>query len=63
MAISEAGRWWKPLGLRAEPATFAECKRAYRKKILLVHPDRGGSKVAMQRVTAAYEIAKKVYRR
>ena len=42
------------LGLAALPATVQELKRAYRVRMLVVHPDRGGSDDQAAQVTVAY---------
>jgi DnaJ domain len=49
---------WQTLGLRSG-ATLVEIKRAYRKRALETHPDRGGSDTAFRAVQAAYESAMK----
>lgn len=53
--------WWSELGLRSAPSRFAEVKRAYRKRVLEVHPDKGGNNDAMQSTVRAYEIAKRKF--
>ena len=42
------------LGLAALPATVQELKRAYRVRMLVVHPDRGGSDDQAAQVTVAF---------
>ena len=46
------------LGIAAD-ATLVEIKRAYRKKALETHPDRGGDPEAFRAVQRAYEKAVK----
>lgn len=45
---------WSVLGLSAG-ASMAEVKRAYRKRALETHPDRGGTAEAFSEVQRAYE--------
>ncbi|MBI4953670.1 MAG: J domain-containing protein, partial [Myxococcales bacterium] len=48
---------WPILGV-ARDATAEELKRAFRKRALETHPDRGGDAAAFRRVQAAYERAR-----
>jgi hypothetical protein len=47
---------WQTLGLEPS-ATVAEIKRAYRKRALETHPDRGGTAEEFRKVQSAYERA------
>ncbi|MCC6525802.1 MAG: J domain-containing protein [Polyangiaceae bacterium] len=47
---------WQILGV-ARDATAEELKRAFRRRALETHPDRGGDAAAFRRVKAAYERA------
>ena len=49
--ISELG--WTPQNTRAD------INRKYRRRALKAHPDKGGSQAAFERLTAAYEEAKR----
>eukprot|EP00427_Karlodinium_veneficum_P005966 CAMPEP_0169178310 /NCGR_PEP_ID=MMETSP1015-20121227/66990_1 /TAXON_ID=342587 /ORGANISM="Karlodinium micrum, Strain CCMP2283" /LENGTH=280 /DNA_ID=CAMNT_0009253185 /DNA_START=1 /DNA_END=839 /DNA_ORIENTATION=- len=46
---------YKLLGVRA-PANLADLKAAYRRKMLEVHPDKGGDVTLCQQVMAAFEL-------
>lgn len=45
-----------------DPVTMAEIKLAYRRKAMLLHPDRGGDAQALQKVNHAMDQLKKYYR-
>lgn len=49
------------LGLE-EPVTMAEIKRAYRRKAMALHPDRGGNVTELQEVNHAMDQLKNYYR-
>jgi len=49
---------WQTLGLNAN-ASLLEIKRAYKKRALETHPDRGGSAEDFRALQAAYEAALK----
>lgn len=40
----------------AESAPWAEVRRAYKRRVLEVHPDRGGSETKMKKVNAAWAV-------
>lgn len=56
------GSVWAELGV-AEGASLDELRRAYRRRALETHPDRGGDAAAFRRVKAAYEEASRRARR
>lgn len=45
----------------APGANWSEIKLAYREKVILCHPDKGGSEEAFRTVREAYEILKKLF--
>lgn len=47
--------WWTHLGLRDKPDSLAKVRSAYRRRIMKVHPDRGGTSEAMRQVRKAFE--------
>lgn len=47
-------KFYKILGV-AKNATFDEVKKAFRKKALKEHPDKGGDPEAFKEITVAYE--------
>jgi hypothetical protein len=49
---------WQTLGLAAD-ATLLDIKRAYKKRALETHPDRGGAADDFRAVQSAYEAALK----
>lgn len=53
-APAPEGSAWSILGL-APGASLAEVRRAYQRRALETHPDRGGESQAFQRVQRAYE--------
>lgn len=53
-ATEQRASAWSILGLTPD-ATLREVKQAYRAKVLLVHPDRGGDAATFREVTRAYE--------
>lgn len=60
--LAEPGSIWALLGVTRE-ATEAELKAAYRRKVLEVHPDHGGTEAAFRQVLKAYEEAQRRVRR
>lgn len=50
--------WRRILGLGAGTITYEETKRAFRKRVLETHPDRGGDKEEFQKVVEAWKFAK-----
>lgn len=58
-ARSKSLPWYAPpLGLSAWPVTASALKDAYRKRVLAVHPDRGGTQAAFVELQKAHDAAK-----
>ena len=52
------GGWREILGVPPGEGRMALVRKAYMKKARLLHPDKGGSTVAMARLNEAYRMAK-----
>lgn len=52
------GGWREVLGLPPGEGRMTLVRKAYRRKARLLHPDKGGSTVAMTRLNEAYRMAK-----
>ncbi len=57
-APQEISEWRAVLGVPQGEKNIVAVKRAYRRKARMLHPDRGGSNLAMTRINEAYRCAK-----
>lgn len=54
----EGSEWRAILGVPPGERNIVVVKKAYRRKARTLHPDRGGSNLAMSRINEAYRCAK-----